>query len=1388
MLPRIRRLAMITLLILVFATAASSTTVFSSPGIEGRPQAGTQFNITVATGQISSPVLKYRRLGSPFWRSCQVKNGRCRFNGLDQGIYEYYFINGTNTSTRFPQRGTLRLALSDGIALWRNIAKNFTKANPTDNDFTNGCVPWDKQETLRERFSCGFEHMQGAMISGMGQAYLMTRNQTYLRMFRNLSLREYDETGKDRGSESFATCDINNSDFSCENRSNLLEAQGVPGGRRQAALIHSLSRYGRLLNRSTIKRFGRRYMAGDAQGCTIWEGDYSCSTAAGQGFMTGAAWSSFLTTGNKTIRAKAEKLSRSSYRRSLQIQNRTNFTAFHLISGLFQSYAVTGNASYRKQARALATDDLPVCSNRSATSPCSVENHSLAIKAALSGYRATGNHYYLQQAYNLLQTNFSGICNPWNNSFQCDWADEQGLATSAFWNAYRTVPKVNTSFYSPRINGKRQSGQKLTFTVGMRGDLPDPDLWIRKTNKSWRSCDIWLVNGSCTVGSSFFAEQTVYRYRFNGTGVTFPKKGSFRLLLAHRNDSLQEQAQLLTANASDDCNPAAGDYSCEREHWQAWMIRGYRAGYIFTSNRTFRQHSIQLATSAIGGLTQICAHTENDFFCDPGGGETPPTGSVRQGLLIEQLWEAYLATGNATIKELARNYTRSHPNDCNVWQHDFTCGSQRGQGSMIQGYQAAYMATGNITYLSIASNLSAASLEFNTTVSEVLATALWQQYSITRNTSFRNATRNVTAGLIQDCANGSCTTVNYSQVFDLGMTAYMTTVNNTYYNLSYQVLFSGNSGSCDPWQQDYKCLDADQQGALTATFWQAFAYDRVSVDGETGFNVTETSVTVGEAINATCSVTNTVANGSDLLDVNVTITAPGFNVSGNRSVLLGTIVPGASMNTTWTLEATSSGTHQLQCDAFSSNDWRGSAARIVDVASPDTGGSGGGGGTGGGGGGFGGAPPEDTGPETANTSFGFAHQDTMEELEQLLDERAGLSESLEALLGMERQGVNRSLRYTVKHVSCLQGTRNISIIEGATMSWLTVDYTCDQFIRQLTLYDRVPDSNATRTRSRAASVTLGQQPPAHAFIRSNITQGDGITVRYQINGTVNLSSFQRPVAILTNSTKTPDSDPPDITLLDIGTVNTTKQFIQFAVNVTDQHGIVCNVTKNGVLQLRRVEEISGINTSLDQGFNRFRITCRDERDNVATEQFTILRQPDRDGQASQRRPLIQQIPLQYLSYLVLFLVAGGVLGALVTGYRQRDRFIRQWQEYRLQQLIEQLEQRFQEEDFVAVIDLYEQVRDQYIDIHGEAPDIGFWHRHIGDLGMTLRIYLLLDLAVRRARKGEIEKVLDSIDNLQGLYSRFKQRNPSHQIQDRIEEKARELDTALQRQAGAHFNY
>ncbi|MCJ7428832.1 MAG: hypothetical protein MUP66_00405, partial [Candidatus Nanohaloarchaeota archaeon QJJ-5] len=752
-----------------------------------------------------------------------------------------------------------------------------------------------------------------------------------------------------------------------------------------------------------------------------------------------------------------------------------------------------------------------------------------------------------------------------------------------------------------------------------------------------------------------------------------------------------------------------------------------------------------------------------------------PNGSVRQGKIIEALWETYTLTGNQTVRELAYNYTHGTPNDCDPWSGDHSCGSERGQGAMIDGMRAAYLATGNTTYRDQASSLVSAAT--SSPSDPELTTALWDVAGTTANTDAETAVNTTTNDTVHTCISDDCDPYPYAQTFETSMTAFSETDNETYHDTGYDLLDTGTNRTCDIWNQSYQCDDPDQQASMITAAWQGFSYFFSNLNGDITLDVTSSSLNPGDSTDLVCDVENVVADGADLVNVNITLETDSLTIEGNSSKEIDTIAPLTSANLTSSVSADSAGEYTITCNAESDGGWGDVTSTTISVEEEDTGG-GGNGGSGSGGGGSGPITPPEPDPTILNETYDFSHQ-AGSALADQLDQHPQLRDSLGAILDTRDPMVSRT--YTASRDQCLSGVRRYrGLDEGYKNTTLTLRYSCTDFLEEIMIFDTIPQQYSSyddfsRETEEMEQLVLSTNPTQIAYTTKNITEGTGINITYrtQANGSF---EFDPPIVVMKNhSLPAPETPPPPTIMMPDLIRNISSSYQPLSIETSNANQ--CSLDINDQTIERNFQPPYTYNSSFDVGWNTVTVLCEGEEEQQAIETYRVYRQPEQPVDRGTPVPLV---PI--LGLLTVLLAAGGIYryrGDIITPVRERIR------KKQLQDQLDQMQEEFDQDNFDKVIEHYNKAKDLYTKLHGQPPSMSFWNQFFGELGMAMRVYLLLDLSEAQLKKGNTEKVLNTLSNLQRLYNRMKT-DSSIENTDKVTKKARAFNREL-RKHGEQFD-
>lgn len=410
------------------------------------------------------------------------------------------------------------------------------------------------------------------------------------------------------------------------------------------------------------------------------------------------------------------------------------------------------------------------------------------------------------------------------------------------------------TFYAPLFNETTNLGEDFSGTI-IVNNATNPQVELLSHDGTIKSFNI-DSSGYFVIPGEIFFLQKEYKIRFRDGPNYFPENGWFKTYVNREKTNYFEHYKnfLLNDTASSlYCQTFNENYNCRLEHFQAYEIKRFAKLYSQTNNENYKEIMNQLInTSWSGGLTgsRFCDPQKADFNC----GETEDLfagktyhGAQRQGIIIRELWKAYLYTKDETILELAINFSQGTPQECDVHQGDYNCGSNKSQGLMIQGYAEAYKNTANTTYFNILQNLITASDPQDPSVELIKGYLLAKPFIQGLEQDIVDMMREI-IGSCSDCEENEIVSRQLlfleaikHDIFDdeiLGNESLKYLINRELYDL-----FSSSGLECDHNQENYRCDNPEIQ-VLKSDLHEHLTYNVFSVNN-TFFDVRILSVDQG---------------------------------------------------------------------------------------------------------------------------------------------------------------------------------------------------------------------------------------------------------------------------------------------------------------------------------------------------------------------------------------------------------------------------------------------------------------------------------------------------------------------------------------------------------------
>lgn len=834
--------------------------------ILGNPATGNNYSVAVTNSSVQSGLVA--RIEAPLHppRNINMSYSGERFlaeipGGMfgEKGVYRFRILNGSNNING-------SYSLGSGNNTVYSHAWNYSVHNASDTSF---CAFGSGD------FTCEREDYQGLMMASQVAAYRNTLNDTFRKRALNFSLGKWGSN-----IDTLIACASSGGKIDCSND------YGISSGSRQGGAIYGLwESYGLTIN-ATVYNRAIKYTLGSAENCDVWgrnwNKSFKCDSSRSQGLMALGYWNAYEETRNNTFRSIAYNLSD------------TNYSDPRLALAYWKGYHLTGNNSLRQKARNKTFKWFQEC-----LSNCSTVRQSVTARSLWEGYVATGKEDYYLRGLEYEIFPYNSTC---SDDYACEAPDQQGWTTMMAWDRFRAQKDEIRGFSNPVIDS-RISGEDIDISVDLKGRLENPEAVLSSIGVR-ESCDLGF-DGKCSFPASTVANQTAYHLYFRSNTTRYPEKGnlSFSLSLGRKDVESRVGSLTFTENFAFCDIWGSGDTTCSYPDEQAAMIKGMTWSHRLLGYSNISRQIEALATSDYSAGNTLCSPADNRFDCMADGGES---GSQHQGAVMDALFEAYSETGNKTVYRIAVNFTQGSAEDCDVWAGDYVCDNSEGQGRMINGYMSAYKVTGNQTYFNKAENLSAKSLNA-TNGSKVLANALWEAYERTGNTTYRSKAENLTG--VGHCFSG-CSLFNYSMTGRAYRNAFQNTFNESY-RQSVSDLYSGdfNCGSL--------CGNPKPNGTQLIFYSEAYDVLDVKFDYTTGLELSASTVTLGDTVDATCSITNDMQN-TTLRNTTLSLsTGQRLSTGSSGSFYAGDIAYGETGQKTWNLQASEVGEATITCDITS---------------------------------------------------------------------------------------------------------------------------------------------------------------------------------------------------------------------------------------------------------------------------------------------------------------------------------------------------------------------------------------------------------------------------------------------------------------------------------------
>jgi hypothetical protein len=753
-------------------------------------------------------------------------------------------------------------------------AVNISKSAPLDR---NRC-PFNDGD-----YACEYEHYQGLMMMAQATAFLRTNVSEHRENALRFALGWNETHGyafdSYQDDTPYAVC--MRQGYDC------VTAYEVSAGERQGRAIQGLWKTFQATGNSSVKERAFNFTLGSPDGCDVWSGTYECNTTAGHAAMMDGFWTAYAVTGNQTFENIAKNLSA------------TDRSAPEVGLAFWTAYRSSGNQTYLENAREITENYSEACDS------CESRNRSQAILGLMDSYESTTETSYYREAIRKMGNSSKSTCVGFEGNSSCKNPENQAWAVLSAWKTFSNYvsdrPIVDTDIRDLQT-GQDFQPEYGSYSSGLELLLEGPDT-LEECEES---------AGSCVFNHSYTANQTAYRLLLNTSSDTF--RLPFSSSLRDEKD-LNRSGNYTGEGPSSYCRVWNGSTMCESVKGQAEMIEGFTDYLEVRDNQTVEKKLVNISNGPYYSRDTYdgCAPENNNFSCSKRGDpestniDDNPEGSERQGAIIKALYSSWELTGNTTTYEIARNFTEASPEDCNVWEDDYTCNSSEGQGRMAIAFWKAYTVTGDRDYRNVAENLTSRIHDYN--ITPVTARALWKGYQFTGNGTYLEDAENMTDYIGSACTD--CDPYMHGKRTQLYSTAFRTTSSESYRE-SLRTLGNFNySEYCD----GFSCEYPSEQGSIISSLMDFHTVLDVERDVDTSFSVDSSTLTVGEETQAVCSATNLMSD-TTLVNTTIEVSAAGISVdNGFRQV--GDLDYLEQAEESFTLTAEQEGDHDVSCQVSS---------------------------------------------------------------------------------------------------------------------------------------------------------------------------------------------------------------------------------------------------------------------------------------------------------------------------------------------------------------------------------------------------------------------------------------------------------------------------------------
>lgn len=458
---------------------------------------------------------------------------------------------------------------------------------------------------------------------------------------------------------------------------------------------------------------------------------------------------------------------------------------------------------------------------------------------------------------------------------------------------FLTINIVYASDIFEYYDGCNNLGEGIIHISSKHSD----DIGLKYKNKFSTSYNDYDFSINNTFKFKFNKLEALEYYFYNKSSENRLHSINFNLVCSNQNDLMKNKYDAFSRNESlyvSSCRPGRSDlsdsqrFTCKIENIQAENINRYSNLYIETNNDSYRNITLNLSLSNYTNQPfSSCEHSVNDFDCDNtiddlaiDGLDGNISGSIKQAKLISNLFRSYAITNDSDVLELALNYTKGSPEDCDPYSNDFNCMNQESNYYMGLAFMKAYTYTLNSSYMIFSDKY------FNSVINAsnpyYSAGKLFQHLN-NENQTNQDEGLDKLESLINLCINGCDSNIRSGLSLAL-KNAYLSTLNSKYLsklsNLPFSELIDESDSFCN--FDNYQCNNALFQAKFSNDF-NLFK----NILSKNNFTVTNVDVVGNKSVSNNQTITYEIFNNVSGITLNIKFanaaTYDTFDIKANET-------------------------------------------------------------------------------------------------------------------------------------------------------------------------------------------------------------------------------------------------------------------------------------------------------------------------------------------------------------------------------------------------------------------------------------------------------------------------------------------------------------------------